>query len=208
MGWVLCDSTPAEAPVKRLKIHNGEKMGRVSKEQMLRKRNDIISVSSELFRERGLEGVSVSDIMAAMGLTHGGFYGHFSSKDELEALACKRALDDASKQLFAKGVTTSDDLVDYYLSAGTGGTVAALASDVMRKPPEKPVRQAYIAGVKRLAEQLASLQKTGQDHLPEDGHLAQLAMMTGALILARATEGDEISVRFLTAVRKCLHSSS
>lgn len=126
----------------------------------------------------------------------------------LLSIACKRALDDASKQLFAKGVTTCDDLVDYYLSAGTGGTVAALASDVMRKSPEKPVRQAYIAGVKRLAEQLAPLQKTGQDHLPEDGHLAQLAMMTGALILARSTEGDEISVRFLTAVRKCLYSSS
>ncbi|MGV6478120.1 hypothetical protein ACT2VT_001713 [Pantoea agglomerans] len=126
----------------------------------------------------------------------------------LLSIACKRALDDASKQLFAKGVTTCDDLVDYYLSAGTGGTVAALASDMMRKPPEKPVRQTYIAGVKRLAEQLASHQKTGQDHLPEDGHLAQLAMMKGALILARSTEGDEISVRFLTAARKCLHSLS
>lgn len=55
-------------------------MARVSKQQMERNREAIEQVSSQLFRERGLNGVSVNDLMAAVGLTHGGFYGHFAPR--------------------------------------------------------------------------------------------------------------------------------
>jgi len=189
-------------------------MGRASKEQMERNRDCIIKTSAELFRERGLDGVSVSDIMAAVGLTHGGFYGHFSSKDELEALACQRAIDDAQDFFAASGIATFDELVDYYLSAkhrdsfGDGCTVAALASDVLRKPPEKPVREAYTRGVKKMAARLVALQGDAPDAEPSDRHLAQLAMLAGALMLARATKGDEISERFLNAAKNTLHATS
>lgn len=188
-------------------------MGRVSKEQMERNRDSIINASAELFRERGLDGVSVSDIMAAVGLTHGGFYGHFSSKDELEALACQRAFDDAEAFFSAGDITTFDELVDYYLSAGhrdsagNGCTVTALASDVLRKPPEKPVRETYTRGVKMMAAHLAALHGGAPDSAPTDCHLAQLATLTGALMLARATEGDELSSRFLSAAKHYLHDT-
>ena len=70
-------------------------MPRVSKEQTDLNRSAIENVSAKLFREKGFNGVSVSDLMAAAGLTHGGFYGHFSSKDELAAVACANAFDHA-----------------------------------------------------------------------------------------------------------------
>ncbi|MBS0057238.1 TetR/AcrR family transcriptional regulator [Yersinia sp. Marseille-Q3913] len=189
-------------------------MGRVSKEQMERNRNNIIKVSAELFRERGLDGVSVNDVMAAVGLTHGGFYGHFSSKDELEALACKCAFDDTSESFSRSGINSFNGFLDYYLSpghrdsAGNGCTVTALASDVLRKPLEKPVREAYTDGLKKMAEHLAAIQGNEPDGGPSDFHLAQLAMLTGALILARATTGDELSERFLSAARNHLHEPS
>ena len=62
-------------------------MARASREQADKHRQAIEQASSKLFRERGLNGVSVAELMAGAGLTHGGFYGHFSSKDALAALA-------------------------------------------------------------------------------------------------------------------------
>lgn len=188
-------------------------MGRVSKEQMEQNRENIIKTSSELFRERGLDGVSLNDIMAAVGLTHGGFYGHFRSKDELEAVACQRAFDDSRESFSASGITTFDEFVDYYLSAdhrnnmGSGCTVSALVSDVLRKPPEKPVREIYNNGVKMMAEQMAAIQGNAPDSTPTDCNLAQLSLITGALMLSRATEGDELSERFLKAARNYLNKS-
>lgn len=184
-------------------------MGRVSKEQMERNRDSIIQASAQMFRERGLDGVSVNDIMAAVGLTHGGFYGHFSSKDQLESMACQRALDTTSELFAASDIATFDGFVDNYLSpahrdsTGSGCTVAALASDVLRKTPEKPVRETYTNGVKKLVERLATLQGETESDL----QLAQLAMMIGALTLARATADDGLSDRFLEAARNYLHKT-
>lgn len=188
-------------------------MGRVSKEQMERNRDNIIKTSAELFRERGLDGVSVNDIMAAVGMTHGGFYGHFDSKDELEALACQQAFDDISRAFSASGIATFKAFVDHYLtsghrdSVGNGCPVTALASDVLRKSPEKPVRETYRAGVRNMASRLASIQGTESGEAPSDQQLVQLAMLTGALMLARATEGDELSERFLSAARDYLRET-
>ncbi|AVJ17787.1 MULTISPECIES: TetR/AcrR family transcriptional regulator [Serratia] len=185
-------------------------MGRVSKEQMEHNRKNIIKASSELFRQRGLDGVSVNDIMSAVGLTHGGFYGHFSSKDELEALACRQAFDDTDAFLDQGDMGSFAQLVEYYLSTEhrdntrSGCTVSALASDVLRKDREKPVRETYKAGVKKMAERLAAIEEDKPDTAPADKHLTQLALMAGALMLARATEGDEISERFLSAAKTAL----
>ena len=56
---------------------------KVSREQVQQHRERILAAASHLFRERGFDGVSVADVMKAAGLTHGGFYGHFDSKDAL-----------------------------------------------------------------------------------------------------------------------------
>lgn len=184
--------------------------GRVSREQSELNRNSIIATSALLFRERGLDGVSVKDIMSAAGLTHGGFYGHFSSKDALEAIACERAFEESRVAMTESGVSDFSQLVEHYLSPdhrdapASGCAVAALASDVQRKGEDKPVHEVYISGVKKMAENIKNLQNTTPDADIDDRHLMQLALMTGALMLARATSGDEISERFLTAAKKTL----
>src|SRR4030081_3118302 len=64
---------------------------KVSREQAAENRERILDVAAQLFRERGFDGIGVADLMKAAGLTHGGFYGHFSSKEDLMAQACERA---------------------------------------------------------------------------------------------------------------------
>src|SRR3982074_352699 len=65
---------------------------KVSREQAAKNRERILDVAAQLFRERGFDGVGVADLMKAAGLTHGGFYGHFASKEDLMGQACSRAL--------------------------------------------------------------------------------------------------------------------
>src|ERR671923_2137352 len=64
---------------------------KVSREQAARNRERIVETAAQLFRERGFEGIGVADLMKEAGLTHGGFYGHFGSKEDLMAQACVRA---------------------------------------------------------------------------------------------------------------------
>ncbi|EPA9111855.1 MAG: TetR/AcrR family transcriptional regulator [Serratia liquefaciens] len=189
-------------------------MARVSKQQMERNREAIEQVSSQLFRERGLNGVSVNDLMAAVGLTHGGFYGHFASKDELAAVASRRAVEEsaqrwetASRQPDQHNLQT---LVDAYLNVrhrdcpGEGCMVAALAGDVAREEADKPVHQAYLSGVKAMLARLESLSPDEQQPQRQQQALVQMVMLVGALTLARATQGDALSEQFLNATRQAL----
>ena len=79
---------------------------RVSREKAAENRERIIEVASKLFRERGFDGIGVADLMKSAGLTHGGFYGNFESKDDLILQACTRALEqslDALKKAVEHG---------------------------------------------------------------------------------------------------------
>ncbi len=69
---------------------------KISKEQAQKNRQQIIDVASQLFRERGFDGIGVADLMRAAGFTHGGFYGHFESKEALMLAACQHAFDEAA----------------------------------------------------------------------------------------------------------------
>jgi TetR/AcrR family transcriptional repressor of nem operon len=195
-------------------------MPRVSREQSDSNRIAIEEASARLFREQGLKGVSVSDLMAAVGLTHGGFYGHFESKDALAAVACTRAFAQSSERWKNRIAGKADRaaalsaLVEGYLSpqsrngVGTGCPIAALASDVAREPSGKPVREAYLAGVKNQLEVLLSIQGSGNAEVDRSQALAQLSTLVGALVLARATRGDSISDEFLAAARQQLIAAS
>lgn len=85
---------------------------KVSREQMVENRRRILQEASRLFRDRGFAAVTVADVMRAAGQTHGGFYGHFRSKDDLIAATVADALADESS-----GVTDIDAWTDKYLSA-------------------------------------------------------------------------------------------
>src|SRR5919106_2690003 len=116
---------------------------RVSREQAAQNRNRIVDVAAQRFRERGFEGIGVADLMKEAGLTHGGFYGHFSSKDDLIAEASARALTRSLALLSDLAERAPDDplsaIAGAYLNnkhrdePGTGCVLAALGSDVSRQ---------------------------------------------------------------------------
>ncbi len=191
-------------------------MPRVSKEQTDINRNAIETASARLFREKGFNGVSVADLMGAAGLTHGGFYGHFASKDELAAVACANAFRQSSER-WAQRVDAQPDeqaalraIVDAYLSPrslqdiGNGCPSAALGIDVARESPDKPVRAAYRTGTAELVEILAALAPSGDAAVRRKTALVQWSTMVGAMMLARATQGDAISAELLAAAREQL----
>ena len=86
-------------------------MPRVSQEQAKLNRQRVVEVASSLFRERGLNGIGVVDIMAAAGLTHGGFYGQFANKDALAAEAFDAAIGNEYR-------ANLDTFIENYLSLG------------------------------------------------------------------------------------------
>ena len=190
-------------------------MARVSKQQMEKNREEIIRVSSQLFRERGLDSVSVNDLMNAAGLTHGGFYGHFASKDELVAVACGHAFAQSGEQWQQADKQDLRQLAEQYLTPrhrdnpAEGCPIAALLGDVAREPQVSPISVAYIEGVKQMLSRIDAA--SGQDSHPErpgDQALVHLALIAGALLLSRATKGDPLSGRFLEAAKQQLLADS
>ena len=194
-------------------------MSRVSREQADLNRLAIEVASARLFRERGIGGVSVAKLMAEAGLTHGGFYGHFQSKDALAGIACATAFRQSTVK-WQQRITDHPDhaaalrsIIENYLSAksrgaaGTGCPLSALAAEVAREPAYQPVRKAFLAGLKDLVEILSSLQSTGNSARNGRRALGQLATMVGGLVLARATEGDGLSDEILAAARMQLRAA-
>jgi TetR/AcrR family transcriptional regulator, transcriptional repressor for nem operon len=191
-------------------------MSRVSKEQAVAHRKAITEVSARLMRERGINSVSVADLMGAAGLTHGGFYGHFESKDALAAEACAHAFGESVEKWKKRIAGQSDDagalkaIVEGYLSVRTRDTpstscpLPALVSDVAREAADAPVRPVYVAGTEHLLDILAGLQDSGNDRTDRRRAMAQLSTMVGALLLARATTGSPLSEEILAAAREAL----
>jgi TetR/AcrR family transcriptional repressor of nem operon len=176
-------------------------MGRVSQAQAAENRERIVATAARLFRERGISGVSVADVTAEAGLTHGGFYKHFASKDALAAEAVALAFAEQAAAVHTAAVDTVADLIGAYLSPthrddpGGGCPSAGFGGDVARATGGDATRQAYAEGVKGFARHL------GDGREPD---LAALSTMVGALILARATAGTDLSDRILAAAHESL----
>lgn len=188
-------------------------MPRVSKAETEKNRAAIEQVSSRLFREQGFHGISVADLMGAAGLTHGGFYGHFESKDALAAVACTRAFEESEarwRKRVEDAPSKSDALaalIDGYLSArnrntaGAGCPAAALANDVAREADDKPVRANFHDGLETLLEILTSIQPGSNAVANRADAVAQMATLVGALVLSRATQGTALSNEVLAAAK-------
>jgi len=193
-------------------------MPRVSREQTDKNRVLIEAASVRLFKEHGFNGVSVADIMASAGLTHGGVYGHLASKDELVAIACAKAFEESIgrwKSFVKEGATEQallDALAKHYLSAqmrdapGFGCPANSLAADVGREDAVKPVRSVYTRGIKGLADVLMSFSRARQTKKIRQRALAHLSMLIGAVTLARAVRDDPLSDEILASARAYLHS--
>jgi TetR/AcrR family transcriptional repressor of nem operon len=186
-------------------------MARASRAQMNQNRLAIEAASARLFREQGLKGISVDELMAAAGLTHGGFYGHFESKDALAAIACANAFEQSAARWRERSQGRPDPsaalkaIVDAYLSLrsrddpGDSCPATALAADVAREPAGKPIHETFTAGIQALLGVLQSLGEPGE--AGRQRALVQLSTLVGALLLARATRADGISGDFLEAAQ-------
>jgi TetR/AcrR family transcriptional regulator, transcriptional repressor for nem operon len=192
-------------------------MGRVSRAQAEANRAAVVEAASRLVRERGMAQVSVPEVMGAVGLTHGGFYRQFDSKDDLFAAACSAAFEEQDAILDGFVAHSADKAeahakyVTEYLSErnrddpGHGCATTAFGADVARSAPDSAVRECYREGVARSREHLARLgDRPADPDAREREILVELAAMVGALSIARATRGDELSERILTAVREHL----
>ncbi len=181
---------------------------KVSREQAAENRERILEVAARLFREQGYEGISVADLMAQAGLTHGGFYGHFASKEELMTEASTRAFADTMKTwndaLDSGSANPLGDIAHAYLSTthrdhpGHGCVVAALAVDASRQGPK--VQHALTEGLRAHVETLTKMMPGKSAEARREKALATYASFIGALVLARAVDDPALSKAFLQAV--------
>jgi TetR/AcrR family transcriptional repressor of nem operon len=180
-------------------------------------RRTVLHAASRLVRERGVGGVTVPEVMATAGLTHGGFYRHFESKDALVAQACAAAfnqrlagIDEALETTDSAEAARRTWLEDYLSLAHrdapeNGCASAALAGDVARAPDGAALRDAYLEGLRSMIEKMGRLGNRPEDpEAREQEVLAELATAVGALVLSRAIAGDDLSERLLAAVRRHL----
>lgn len=185
---------------------------RVSKEQAARNRERIIEQAAALFREHGFDGIGVADLMKSAGLTHGGFYGHFASKDDLAACACDHAFAQSQARWSRLVADSGDDalaaLVASYVNRRhrdhpeRGCALSALGAEAHRHAP--PVRRAFERGVDALAGLLARVVSGRSAAARRQKALATLSGMVGAVVLARAVEDDTFAEEILDASRASL----
>lgn len=183
---------------------------RVSREKAAEHRDRIIEAAGALFREKGFGGIGVADIMKAAGMTHGGFYGHFASKDDLVAQACRQAMAVAIANWEKTAASDADNpfatLLARYLSPrhrddpARGCVFAALGADAARSGPL--VHDAFADGLEPLISLLAESAPEGSKAVRRRKAVAAMAGLVGALLLARAIGKRDLSDEILEATRR------
>ncbi|MBN6776179.1 helix-turn-helix transcriptional regulator [Pseudomonas granadensis] len=177
---------------------------RVSKAQAQANREHIVETASELFRERGFDGVGVADLMAAAGFTHGGFYKHFGSKADLMAEASANSL---GRSLAVAETLDVKGFIDLYVSRehrdgrGDGCTMAALCGDAARQPDE--LKATFADGIERTLQTLGAKYPTDAAAAPDAARLKMiglLAQAVGAVILSRGCPDDSALADEILAV--------
>ena len=154
---------------------------KVSKEQVRENRMRVVETASELFRERGYDGIGISELMSEAGLTHGGFYKHFGSKADLLSEAMNCGFTRSAEK--TEGVNR-EKFIEYYLSRqhrddmGKGCVMSALGTDAARQ--SESIKETFAAGIERQLEVLGTENGTRADLINTIAHLV------GALVLSRA----------------------
>jgi TetR/AcrR family transcriptional repressor of nem operon len=192
---------------------------RISKEESEGNRARVLAAAARLFREKGVDGIAVADLMKAAGLTHGGFYNHFQSKEELAAAAFDAAfaaaidrLQDKIDKAGPRGRRKAlDHYVERYLARetrdrpGLSCPMATLGTDAVRHGDA--LKREFAAGVRRYLELFAELMPSKGSRRRREA-IATLSALIGALTLSRACAGadDALSDEVLAAVRETLSS--
>jgi TetR/AcrR family transcriptional repressor of nem operon len=169
-------------------------------EETAAKHERIVKEASRLFRERGFENVTVGEVMKAAGLTHGAFYAHFGSKEELQAAAVaygqKVSLERVKRN---KATKKKGSYTERYLSPrhrdnpGDGCTMAALGQEVARSAPE--LKAAFERGFEEIL--------SAEDRDRKEA-IFRTAALLGGVVLARAVQDPKLSDEILESVRQKL----
>ncbi|OWK41773.1 TetR/AcrR family transcriptional regulator [Fimbriiglobus ruber] len=189
---------------------------KVSREQAAKNRERILDVAAKLFREQGFQETGVDALMKSAGLTHGGFYGHFASKDDLMAEICSRTLA-RSRERWEALVERGGDaplsaVAAHYLShthrdnPGDGCLVSALGTEAGRG--SEAVRHAFTNGLRGLVEILERHTPAESDAAARSEALNIMASLVGAVVLARAVDDRALSDEILAAVMRSLPAES
>jgi len=183
---------------------------RVSREKAAENRERIIDAAGTLFRARGFAGIGVADIMKAAELTHGGFYGHFASKDDLAAQASRRSLVRAAAKweriAAASPRKAYAALLANYLTPthrddpARGCAFASLSNDAARGG--KAVRAAFAEGLQPFLGVLAQSIQGRSKEARRRKAIATMAALVGAVTLARAVGDPNVSDEILAAVHR------
>ena len=181
---------------------------KVSKEAMAAHREQIVTAAAKRFRECGFDGISVADIMKEVGLTHGGFYRHFSSKEELTAAAAERAFSEIIEKLQKVADEAPGDRLEaavaFYLSQRhhdhpeVGCPLAALGGELGRQPTA--VKHVVTEGENRMLDFLSSIAPGKTKVLRRSQAIVALASMVGAMILARGSSNAAFSKEVLKTI--------
>jgi TetR/AcrR family transcriptional repressor of nem operon len=165
----------------------------------------IVRAAAARFRETGVQGIGVADLMKDAGLSHGGFYRHFPSRDDLVAEAIEHALADGGQRVVdtmqASHHSLLATLVDAYLSAAhrdglaTSCAVTTMAGDVARSNDR--ARTAYSKQVDAYLELLATLIAEDNQKARRLKAILALSTLVGAVSMARAVNDEQLSQEIL-----------
>jgi TetR/AcrR family transcriptional repressor of nem operon len=172
--------------------------------------NRLLKKAAEEFRRNGVQGTGIAPLMGQLGLTHGGFYAHFDSKNELIAQATGPMFEDglagrmfAAAEAAPKGKAVRA-LVNHYLSpqhrdSPEGCALAGLAGEMARQP--EPVRNAYISAMNHRLKRIAALLPGDDQKASFDRARLLMAGMAGTMMIAKAMTDRDVSDHFLEQAR-------
>jgi TetR/AcrR family transcriptional regulator, transcriptional repressor for nem operon len=184
-----------------------------SQAQKAESRQRVLDVAARQIREHGLEALGVADCMRSAGLTHGAFYGHFSSRDALIVAALEQAMTRGETRVMSRATDAADHdktpfkaIADAYLhpahaeNPGTGCALCALAGDAAHANAD--VKGLYTTYLRRLADQLTQAARGADPSANGNKHealgLGVAATIVGAITLARAVDDPELGLSILT----------
>ena len=186
---------------------------RYSKEHKQETHAKIVKKAAILLREKGAHGIGVADLMKEAGLTHGGFYAHFDSREALVIEAFAYAMDRSTERWRKIAEQTPPDkrlatIVDSYLTSvhrddpGHGCAVPTLGAEIARESPK--TRKAFAAKVEQMVDMLADQIPALPRKTARKQAMATLATMMGTLVLARIAGNGEFSDEILAAGREAV----
>jgi TetR/AcrR family transcriptional regulator, transcriptional repressor for nem operon len=182
---------------------------RVSREKALENREQVVEAAARLLRHHGFDGIGVADMMNAAGLTHGGFYRNFASKDDLAVKASEHAI--AGTKAFLKNGLAQQPrdplraLIERYVSSahrddpGSGCILPALAADAARRD-DPALRAVFFTVIEFHLDQIAKLSSAPPRAIGSRHPAAILSQMVGAVILSRVIADNPLADSLISAV--------